>query len=108
MGEIGGREAFRPWSGPWLCAVRRKLGGPFGIYETIDFFYRVAPIPGKEVHGETEEQAPKARLDLVWEYPEVAVKGVVAARPTMAPAEVLGGISENYPSSPADRGRSAF
>lgn len=35
-----------------------------GIYKAVKNFHRVAPIPGKQVHGETEEQALKARLDL--------------------------------------------
>lgn len=35
-----------------------------GIYKAVKNFHRVAPIPGKQVHGETEEQALKARLDV--------------------------------------------
>lgn len=49
------------------------------------------------MRGETEERAPMARLDLVWEYPEVLAKGVVTARPTWLQQRSWAGFLKSVP-----------
>lgn len=70
-GENGMRQVRRqPGTAPALGRARRGAESAesglvlSGIYKAVKNFHRVAPIPGKQVHGETEEQALKARLDL--------------------------------------------